>query len=221
MKTLALAVTAATLLATSGAYAADNARYQVEFNATWTAQSHPLDYPGNAHFSGLVGATHNADYTLFADAGTATPGLEALSEMGAHKPLTDEIGSAIARGSAGELFESRPLFQFPGTLSASFAADPAHPFVSVAAMVAPSPDWFTGVRNLELYKDGNWIDRVTVTLFVWDAGTDDGTTYQAPDADTQPRKSVRLNASPHFLGDGGLIPVGTATFTRIKGAVTN
>ena len=151
----------------------------------------------------------------------ATAGLEALSERGAHSPLTEEVQAAVSSGSAGVLFESAPLFEFPGTLAATFTADDAHPYVSAAAMIAPSPDWFTGVSNVSLKENGNWIDQISLTLFAWDAGTDDGTTYKATEVDNQPRKSVRLNASTHFIDNDGLKPIGIVTFKRMNLVTTN
>ena len=221
MKSLAIATAAAVLIATTAAQATEVAQYRIQFNATWTGQDHPLDYPANAHFSGIVGATHDAGFRLFADGGTATAGLEMLAERGAHSPLTEEIAAAIAAGTAGALFESAPLFAFPGTLTATFTVDAAHPLVSAAAMIAPSPDWFTGVAAVALRHDGSWVDAVTLNLFVWDAGTDAGTTYAAADADVRPHKSVRLSAGQHFFDDDGLKPVGTVTFTRLKQTASN
>lgn len=212
-----LLATAAVLasLAAMPAYAGDGARYEITFDVTWTAATHPLDYPGNAHFSGIIGATHNADYAIFSDGGLATPGLEALSERGAHSPLDAEIRAAVANGGAGALFESGAQFNLPGTLKTEFAADHSHPYVSAVAMIAPSPDWFTGIANVRLLADGKWVDQVTLTLWAWDAGTDSGTTYKADDADTQPRQSVRLNAAEQFRMGDRVAPVGTATIRRI------
>jgi hypothetical protein len=144
-------ISAAAILAAAfatPANAADSAKYAVEVSATWIAKSHPLEYPADAHFSGLIGATHNAKFRLFSDGGTATEGLESLSERGSHAPLDAEIKASIESGSAGALFESGPLFAFPGKIGAAFTADEAHPSVSVVMMVAPSPDWFTGVSNV-------------------------------------------------------------------------
>ena len=216
MKSLHLGTALAVLAIAAPAQAADIASYQIRFDATWTAESHPLDYPSNAHFSGIIGATHGQAYRVFEDGGLATPGLEALSERGAHSPLNTEIETAIAEGTAGALFESGALFQLPGTISATFTADAAHPYVSAVAMVAPSPDWFTGISNVSLRKDGKWIDEMTYTLYAWDAGTDSGVTYKADDADTMPRQSVRMNVAPQFEQNGALKPVGTVTFTRMK-----
>ena len=221
MKALIVGAALVACALVSPAFAGETATYTVRVDATWTAQSHPLEYPDDAHFSGIVGATHDGGYHIFTDGGTATDGLEALSERGAHSPLDREIKAAIDAGKAGAFFESDPLFSFPGTLGATFTADEAHPFVSVVAMVAPSPDWFTGVSTVPLHTAKGWVETVTLPLWVWDAGTDTGTTYHADDADAQPRQSTRLNASPHFLGKKGLKQVGTITFTRIKKTAVN
>ncbi len=43
-----------------------NARYKLTFNATWSAQTHPNEFPPGPHFSGLIGMTHNGNVMLFA-----------------------------------------------------------------------------------------------------------------------------------------------------------
>jgi hypothetical protein len=215
-KLLTSTAAAACLALHSQAFAGDDtARYEIRFNSNWTVANHPLAYPDNAHHSGLIGATHNAKYSIFEDGSTPTAGLEALSEKGAHSPLDAEIRKAIEKGGAGALFESGPQFMLPGSLKAEFTADAQHPYVSAVAMIAPSPDWFTGVANVELMRDGTWANEMTVTLWAWDAGTDSGTTYKAPDADTKPRQSVRLNASEHFRMASEVKPIGTAVIRRL------
>ena len=39
--------------------------YRVVLKSTWTPAKHPFEYPKGAHFSGLIGASHNAKYRLF------------------------------------------------------------------------------------------------------------------------------------------------------------
>lgn len=42
----------------------------------------------------------------------------------------------------------------------------------------PSPDWFTGVSNLNLCtKDCSWVEDKVVDLGLYDAGTDSGVSY--------------------------------------------
>ena len=214
MKTLYLA-TALSALATAPVFAGSGAHYTVTFDGAWSAATHPFEYPAGAHFSGLVGATHNGEYVIFGKGGAATAGLEKLAEMGAHNPLDDEIRAAIQAGKAGALFEGSAIFGPPGQAASEFDIDERFPMVSVVAMIAPSPDWFAGVANVSLQENGEWVAKKTVTIEAWDAGTDGGTTYKAPDADSQPRQPITLNGSAAHFGMAGARPtVATVTFTK-------
>src|SRR6266545_2155487 len=83
--------------------------YRVIVKSTWTKVSHPFEYPSGAHFSGMIGASHNANYSLFSLGRRPTPGLERLSEDCYHAPLNTEIRTAIDQGNALMLFESGGL----------------------------------------------------------------------------------------------------------------
>jgi len=72
------------------------AEYTVVLKSTWTSKTHPFQYPKGAHFSGLIGASHNASYSIFALGRRPTPGLERLSEEGKHSRLEDETNVEIA-----------------------------------------------------------------------------------------------------------------------------
>jgi Spondin_N len=185
--------------------------YAVTFEGSWSKATHPLEFPEGAHFSGLIGATHGTDYTIFVDGGRATEGLERLAEGGRHTPLDQEIKAALQVGTAGALIETGPIKPVPGNAAATFEVDNEHQTVSIVAMIAPSPDWFVGV-SVDLRENGQWVAEKTVTAFAWDAGTDVGTTYKAPDANSGER--IAVNGAPHFLKDGQSVPVGTFTFVR-------
>jgi len=195
------------------------ADYTVVVKSTWTAATHPFEYPAagaltGPHFSGVIGASHNASYGVFADGTPPTAGLERLSEEGKHTPLDDEIRAAIAAGNAGVLVETGPLRDFTDSLVATVHVDSLHPMVSLVMMVAPSPDWFTGVSNVNLMENGQWVAAKTLDLLAWDSGGDDGATYKAPDMDTNPKKPTSQGMTPHFVINGAVVPVGTLTITR-------
>ncbi len=117
-------------------------RYQVTFERTWSAETHPTDFPLLAHFSPVIGATHNGSYELFPIGKVATAGIEHLCEEGKHQPLDAEIRAAVENGTAGALIETPdPLRSVPGKATTTFEIDAAHPMVTIAAMIAPSPDW--------------------------------------------------------------------------------
>ncbi len=195
------------------------ATYEVTLTPMWSAQSHPLDYPKaglltGPHFSGLIGATHAHGFTLFAEGRLPTTGLERLSEEGKHSPLDAEIKAAIRSGNAGELVESDALKDFSMTASATVHVTDAFPKVSLVAMVAPSPDWFLGVSGVELRAAGTWVSEKELLVYAYDSGGDAGTTYEAPDADLDPKRPTKLNDAPHFLRGGTRVPVARLTFRR-------
>lgn len=209
-----LALAAALVLA-SHATAQESARYRLDIDVTWSAETHPLDFFPNAHLTRFMGAAHNGRYALFGDGLTASSGLQSVAERGRIDILRAELEDAAERERVGETFEGEG-FAVPGTASVTITATEEHSLVSFATMIAPSPDWFTGAASLPLFADGAWLDRVEVVLWPWDAGSDSGTTWTAENAETQPRESIRLSAAPYFLYADGLRPLGTATLTRIE-----
>ena len=52
---------------------------------------------------------------------------------------------------------------------------------SFAVRIVPSPDWFVGQSSLELCRDGAWITDLTLDLYPFDAGTDQGFMFTSPD----------------------------------------
>jgi hypothetical protein len=190
-------------------------RYQVTFERTWSAETHPADFPLLAHFSPVIGATHNGSFEVFPKGEKASAGLEHLCEEGKHQPLDAEIRAAVAKGTAGALIETPdPLRSVPGKATASFEIDPAHPKVSIGAMIAPSPDWCAVAADVLLYENGQWVATKTIALEAWDMGTDSATSYRAFDDDTQPRGPIQLNETPYFVREGKRVPVGSVTFVR-------
>ena len=190
------------------------ADYTLILKSTWTAHTHPFEYPSDAHFSGLIGTSHNARYSIFAIGQRPTPGLERVSEEGKHSPLKDEIQKAIDAGNALDEFETGSLKNFRDSLVTTVHVDPAHPLVSVVAMVAPSPDWFTGAASVNLIENGAWATRRALTLPAYDSGGDDGKTYKAADRNTNPKKPVSRASDRHFVVSGKVRPVATLILVK-------
>lgn len=213
---LVAASTLACLDAARAASEPEPARYQVVFERTWSADTHPDDFPRLlAHFSPVIGVTHDGRYAPFHGGARPTAGVEKLCEEGKHQPLDGEIRAAIAGGEAGALIETKePLRNVPQRATTVFEIDAGHPLVTIAAMIAPSPDWCAVAADVELLEDGRWVERKTLTLEAYDAGTDAATTYRASDQDMQPRGAVQPNELPYFVRDGRRVAVGTVTFVR-------
>ncbi len=190
------------------------ATYRVVFEATWSASTHPTNFPGGAHFSPLIGAVHNAGVTFWARDGTATPGIESMAETGGTSRLTTEIQAEIPGGALAVINGSGIRSPASTTIQA-VALREDFPLVTLVTMIAPSPDWFVGVAGLSLRDDeGNWVEELEVVLYPYDAGTDSGPSYTSANDDTQPQEPIRsLRGESPFSDE----PIGTFTFTRTDG----
>ena len=195
------------------------AMYQVTFNATWSQETHPhpsgsAAFPSNsAHFSGLIGGSHNENVTFWQSGMLASLGIQQMAEFGSKGSLSNEVNIAITAGTANEIISGGGIGQSPGTVSiASVAMYKSYPLVTLTSMIAPSPDWFVGVSGLSLLDDqGNWVAEKTVTLYPYDAGTDSGPDYTSPNTATNPPEVI---ASLRGVRPFSSEPIGTLTFTR-------
>jgi hypothetical protein len=175
----------------------------------------PVDFPPNPHFSGLIGATHNAAAHLWEEGETATPGIENMAETGGKSPLDSEIDSLIGGGGACVKISGGGISRSPGVVTVTLTVSQDCPVVSVVSMIAPSPDWFVGVSGLSLYENGAWIEQKVVELFPYDAGTDSGGSYTSPDEATDSPEGIRRIETEPLLVDGSVPPLGTFTFSRL------
>ena len=195
---------------------AEEVQYQLELDISWSRDTHPHDWPAaGGHMSGLIGATHHGRYVMFADGNTASSGVKSVAERGRSRILHAELDEVIERKRVKDVFQADGIAKVPGRISVKFPVSEAHSRVSFITMIAPSPDWFTGLAGVNLRDDAGWRDKATYVLWAWDAGTDQGPSYASDNDANQPAESIRLVASPHFLDNAGLKQVGTVTFTRI------
>lgn len=199
-----LALGATTVAAEPG-----DAVYSVTFDVSWSATTHPDMFPANAHFSGLVGGTHNGGVQFWTPGTLASLGIKRMAEWGQQTTLAGEVEAAVTAGTAGSVLLGPAIATLPGSATMQFTATPAHPLVTLVTMIAPSPDWFVGVMGLDLRPGGQWAEEVTAVLYPWDAGTDSGVSYGSPDLPTVPPVPLyAINSAPFSPGE----PIGTFTF---------
>ena len=190
---------------------ANIATYQVVFDATWSATTHPADFPAGAHFSPLIGAVHNGGASFWALGDTATGGIEVMAETGATGPLTAEINAAMPDGAL-TVINGRGIGSPASAEINGITVREDFPLVTLVTMIAPSPDWFVGVAGQPLLMDdGRWAEEVLIVLYPLDSGTDSGTTYRSSNRDTSPPQPIRSLKGTSPFSDA---PIGTFTFTR-------
>lgn len=157
----------------AGVASATVTTYDVTFEGRWTTAINP-SRPGSAHFSPLIGATHNSSFNLFQSGTQASAGIELMAELGLTSTLSSEINSSISLGSADTLLTPSGNLGPEQSITFSITVDSDHSLFSMVSMIAPSADWFVGVRNFDLRSGGNWLSSAVVDLNSYDAGTESG-----------------------------------------------
>lgn len=174
--------------------ACDEAKYSFIFEGIWSNETHPKDYPFAVwltHFSDIVGASHDANFSFWGENHIATDGFRSLAEWGSPRALEEELR---AKGSRLRTLIKAGGLWYPNVnanTSSHFRVDRKHNKVSLVSMFGPSPDWVVGISGLNLCrKDCTWESSFDIDLHPWDSGTDSGISYMSPNAETQPRERM-------------------------------
>lgn len=195
--------------------ASDTATYRITFQATWTSASHPTDYPSNPHFSGLIGMSHGSQVTLYKTGENASAGIKNMAETGSKGPLDTEINAFIQGGTAFQLISGDGVPSGTASVSVEFKVTQTHSLVSIVSMLAPSPDWFVGISGVNLYENGAWITSKEVNAGIYDAGTDNGTTFTSANLATSPFVPVTVITDAPLAVNGTVATLGTFKIEKI------
>jgi hypothetical protein len=130
------------------------------------------------------------------------------------------MDSQIAMKNAHKRYRGRVIFG--GTAKDSISnieVNSEYPLVSFITMIAPSPDWFLGVRDLNLCDTttGNWQDREVRDLFPYDAGTDSGLKFASSNKNTDPRENIHRitkDTAGSLKSNEAIKRFGTFTFVK-------
>lgn len=188
-----------------------SATYRITLDVAWTASTHPGTVPGNAHVSPAVVAVHGSNGAMFVVGGLASNGLEAMAERGSTGALVAELNgtAAVSTVQVGStIFGS-------GTNSFVVELTQNSELISLVTMLAPSPDWFTGFADRDLFVGGQWVDGASFPLGNYDAGTDSGGNFTSGNADTQPAQTISGPRDATFVTAASQNPFGSITITRI------
>ena len=166
--------------------------YRLNFQGTWNPTDHPTEFPAGAHFTRLAVATHHLGVTFWETGSLASFGIKRIAELGITSDFVGEVDDAITGGTAASVVLSSSGSFGPGALvEMDVEVTDTHPLITFASMVAPSPDWFVGVSGLSLVDPGGaWIPEVTVPLYAYDAGTEEGNGFSLSNPATIPQETI-------------------------------
>jgi len=199
----------------SGLACEGHANYKAVFNSTWSADSHPEDIPDKPHLSHLFGVSHNNQISFWEPGSPVSKGVKHIAERGSGYKLIKDTEWAIRIDQASDIFDGQEIKRSPGTSIVEFQLTEEFPRVTLVNMLAPSPDWITGVSSLNLCENGKWVETKTISAEVYDAGTDDGKTYTAEDKPRNEFEPVVLLEESGRSNYAHFPPVGTYMFTKI------
>lgn len=196
--------------------AQSTASYTITLTTIWNEANH-TSIPGNAHWSPLVGATHNTENEFF-QLGVVSPntnGIKDVAELGNNTNFMSEVDTAISLNKADKWLSTGGIGSAIGTFTINdIQVNENFPLITLISMVAPSPDWFIAVNSVTLRSGNNginngWKDTFTLDVFAYDSGTDDGTDYTSSNAVSNPRVGVFKITGFPINGN----KMGTITFT--------
>ena len=178
-----------------------SATYKITFIGEWTDESHPNAFPNNAHFSNTVLFTHNDAVRLYTLNMLASKGIEDMSEIGDNTAITEEMQQMINDGNANSFIVGPGSISGNGTDELMIEATQANSKLSYVAMIAPSPDWFTGLSAIALFENDTWAERIELDVVAYDAGTEEGDEFRFDNPETSPQNLItRITEAP--LGNG-------------------
>lgn len=172
------------------------ATYNITFTNYWNTTDHNSGnpFPGNPHWSDLVGVNHNNNITFLEMGATATAGVEKIAEEGNQGIFeTVEVQNAIDANNAEQFFNAGDLFLSSGSSTITYnglEVDENYPLLTMLSMIAPSPDWMISINGINLRESNNWKSSITIDLYPYDAGTEDGSTYSLSNASTNPQGTI-------------------------------
>ncbi len=184
-----------------------SATYQVTVNVTWDDVA-----VSGKHYTTIIGAVHSPSVVIWQAGEVATDGVKDMAEMGSTQKLGAEVGTAVTAGTAAS------VVQFgggdaPGTSTGQLQVSGDFSRVSFGSMIAPSPDWFIGVSNLDLCEAGAFVTQKSVDAVVYDAGTKEGAAFDYGFPETNPRAPIGYALT--FLDGSNPIPAGTIAFQKL------
>ena len=186
------------------------ATYSIRIRGSWNRAVTPEGLPSGDHFTTFVGGIHNDQVTFLRAGQAASSGVEFMAELGGTSTLISEVNAQKPNANRAVTFGTPSVTGTRTHTGVTFTSD--HPRITLTSMIAPSPDWFVGVSGRSLLNSsGNWLDSLTVNLYPWDAGTENGTEFSLSNPSTNPRGVITsIRGRGKFTGEH----IAQFTFTR-------
>ncbi len=191
-------------------------KFEITFVGQWSSNVYGELFPEDALFASFVGLTHNSPNKLYKLGNPASDGLAEYCKTGDSAQLVSDINSMIEDKSSYSLIQTG-LMSPEGEIKVTFETNLRHRYITCVGRIAPSPDWFVSIENVDLRLLNHAGYGVTVLFHANDAGVKGGTSFSEPGQDT---KEGISRISSGELSIEGLVPtIGYITIEN-KGIVS-
>jgi hypothetical protein len=192
------------------------ASYKLIITGTWAAPQHTI--PVTEHFTQFIGLIHGSECNVYKVGTLASKGVEDVAERGNIVVLKREMDSLIMLNKALSKF----FLTIPGIVGKDYATinvNIKNANISFESMLAPTPDWFVGVDSYNLIQNGKWITDITIPVYGYDAGTEDGDVFGYANPATLPQQPISLmtpaNASVIANGNAVIAPFASLRIVKL------
>jgi len=201
-----------------------NVQYGCVFENQWNKDRHPLEFPQDAlhvHWTKQVLASHDSSYNMWKEGSLASEGVQKLAESGGIANIIEELQD---HGDSYDIGYDKYLYaQDPKVIYEPLQMSSNKRYISAITKLSPSPDWFSGFHDFNTVneKSNTWYEEFIIPIYPFDAGTEDGETYNTVNSRTFPAEQIsqftvdNVPSSKVFLNDKGddILPVAMYTCT--------
>ncbi len=191
------------------------ASYKIIITGKWAMPQHTI--PPTEHFTQFIGLIHSAECSVFKLGSLASKGVENVAEVGSSTVLKKEMDSLILANKALSKF----FLTIPGIVgkdSTNIFVNIKNSKISFESMLAPTPDWFVGIDSYNLIQNGKWVTDITIPVYGYDAGTEDGDVFGYANPATVPQQPISLMtpANASVIANGNMVIAPFASLKIVK-----
>jgi len=199
-------------------------QYDCIFRNQWSRNRHPHQFPEDAlaaHWTKQILASHDVTYSMWMEGSVASKGVETLAEAGGIADILKDLqehGDSYDIGYDKYLYAKDPTVSFEPLEMTSNKR-----YLSAISKLAPSPDWFSGFHDFSAVDENRntWYEKFIIPVYPYDAGTEDGDTYNTFNLPSKPLRPVSQFTVDNVPDNGiflnqeknEILPVGTYTCT--------
>lgn len=178
-----------------------NYTFSVTIRGLWTAKTHPTNYPANAKFGKVIGATHHRDYLLFGEGHRASNWLKSYLTTENTTTFSSKLGEYQKNGNAGAVIVNDGFVASENT-NFEFTTSGRFDKLTLLTKLTPSPDWYIAVENVNLNRLAGG-GSLSIIVNVFDGGVKSGQSYENAGNDTN-ENITYMNKSPLAYPNGGV-----------------